>query len=101
MVEHREAAAIVFLLLLHSLFVLLYENALAKRVSKLKEKLYKLKSPEGCDVVINEKAPLDVQITEIEHQAERLGFCYRCRLYQDKVTQDSLQKTEECPKYFL
>ena len=64
--EHREAVAIVFLLLLHSLFVLLYENALAKRVSALKERLNKLKSLEGCDVIINEKAPLEVQITEIE-----------------------------------
>lgn len=71
--EHREAVAIVFLLLLHSLFVLLYENALAKKVSKLKEKLYKLKSLEGCNVVINEKAPLEVQITEIEHCIRRMG----------------------------
>ena len=85
---------IAILLVINVVVVTLYEEGLKKEAAKLKQRLNDLTECEPIYMNISKNIPPAVQLIQLKMQAEHLGFCTQCRLYQDKVKQDSLQKTE-------
>lgn len=63
--------------------VYVYEKTLKKRLDILSvrmQNLYVLKD----NNIFNVEIPIEGQLTYLEQQAEKLEFCYRCPLYQNK-----------------
>ena len=87
---------LVMLFVIWVIAVSIYESSQKAELSKLSLQIKEM--AEGFDAlkydgtaVFDETMPRNVQIKQLQRQADMLRFCFLCPLYQEKVLKDKQQ----------